>query len=232
MLIVTSAIKSRDAGFEISITSSTDDVQGYESGIKQASCSWLEIDPQDKDFQFGAFNLIEDHPWNNMKAETLRQIVFEREYPVPPQVVAWVNRFALEISHDRRFHTYADNITSTGFTLHTNSSATEYLYAAGISWVAYPTSRASTYSGTICTPEVNTASAPGSHTGYVAFESGIFTAPPRVMVAINRFQSSKSEDLHLAVRISNITKDGMTWIFTGKGDTKICRAGASFIALG
>lgn len=196
-----------------------------------SSCSWLEVAPNDPDFQFGIFDTREDHSVDERQVLTTRLITFPRAYCKPPQVVVWLSSLDLCQDMNGRVNTYADNITATGFTLHIDSRWDSVIHSASASWVAYTGDKPNVHSGRFSTLDVRPLTPHQLYNGgYQRFGSNVFTAPPRVFLAINSFDIGCKEGVRLKVKAS-VSTFGMAWHIDG-WDTHLYSAGASYIALG
>ncbi|KAG9029150.1 hypothetical protein FRB95_005608 [Tulasnella sp. JGI-2019a] len=122
--------------------------------LNSGGCTWLEVAKNDRDFQYGVFNTTEDHPWTQPKMETIREILFDKPYAEPPKIVCWLNTIDVCFEQKCRIKTYAQNITTTGFTLHISTWDDSILYTASTTWIAYPPNRNNITSGTYNTLDV------------------------------------------------------------------------------
>lgn len=217
---------SHGHGFSATIGSRSDGLQGK---LKYASCSWVELDPADTSIQCGTWSLNEDHIWTNPKSFTSSSIVFSKCYMQPPQVVLWWKDLFLEGTHNRSVRAYTTNISRSAFTLHIDSLRDQNLYGATVSWIAFPADMAGVETGYFETQ--GSTGDPTLRTGSFEFKQGRFTAPPRVVAGINRFQSGRLQDVHIELKTFDVTKEGMKWRFDSRHDTNIDCAGASFIAI-
>lgn len=214
------------SGFSASIGSRSDTVNGK---LKYASCSWIELDPADNSIDCGTWSLREDHAWGCPKVSTTGSISFSKLYTDPPQVVLWLKNLCLEKNHNRSIHAYTSNISRSNFTLHVDSLVNQNLYGAVVSWIAFPAGMAGVETGYF--ESQGSTSDPTLRTGNVEFKQGHFTAPPRVVAGISRFQSGNTQDVHIELKTFDVTKEGMKWRFDGGYDTNIDCAGASYIAI-
>lgn len=215
-----------DNSFSASIGSRSEALKGK---LKYASCSWIELDPADDSIDCGTWSLSEDHVWVCPKPAATGFISFSKPYTDPPQVVLWLKNLCLEKHHNRSIHAYTSNISRSNFALHIDSLAGQNLYGAVVSWIAFPTGMAGVETGYF--ESQGSTSDPTLRTGNVKFKQGHFTAPPRVVAGISRFQSGNTQDVHIELKTFDVTKEGMKWRFDGGYDTNIDCAGASFIAI-
>lgn len=199
----------------------------------QATCSWLEVAPGDPDFQFGTFDTKEDHPNSKRQTATTRLITFPRPYKSPPQVVVWLTALDMHREKSWRIKIYANNVTSTNFTLHIDTWRDSILYSATASWVAYTAGRPNIFSGRFSTTDIRRPSCPQLYnSAYVNFGRNVFTAAPKILLAINSLDIGCQAHMRLEVKASSVSAAGMTWHLDSWYDTMVYSAGASYIALG
>lgn len=196
------------------------------------SCGWLEIAPNDPDFQFGSYSTLEDHPKDQALRHKTRNITFPRPYAEPPQVVVWIAGFNTSIKQNCRIRTFVTEITRTGFTIHIATWEDTILYFGMATWVAYTSTKCGIASGHFSTMGNSLV---GQHqeksTGFVQFGVGVFKHPPRVIVALNSFDLNCKRVMRLAVKASSITAAGMFLDLETWNDSIVSSASASYIAL-
>lgn len=198
-----------------------------------ASCTWLEVEADDPDFQFGTFTTLDDHPCAKPQMLTTRLIAFPQQYSQPPKVVVWLTGFDIKRNKTWRVKAYATCITATSFTIHIDTWDDTVLFSGTASWIAYPADKANIYSGSFNTIDVRPSN-PTQHmnSAYANFGTGVFSTPPRVILAINSIDISCKRNLRLEARASSVSAAGMTWHLNSWGDTNLYTAGASYIAIG
>lgn len=196
--------------------------------LYHGDCTWLEVESEDPDFQFGTFNSKQDHPYNHSTSF----ITFPRSYSTPPRVVVWLTTLDILHKKDWRIKAYETDITATGFTIHIKTWGNTELYPTIATWVAYPADKPNVLSGRFSTEDMRPSVFPQTYnSGYVNF-GNVFTTPPRVLVALNSLEISHAQHLRLRVKTSNVSATGMMWHLDSWADTILYSAGASYIALG
>src|SRR2546430_1429880 len=106
---------------------------------------------------------------------------------------------------------YANEITTTGFTIHIDTWNDTLLYCGAGYWVAYLTGKAQVTSGRYHTDDIRTWENPHHvNNGRVDF-GGEFASKPQVLLGINNLDMSCEANLRLKVKASQITEKGMTW---------------------
>lgn len=200
-----------------------------------AGSTWFTVGEGDQEYQYGSFNTLEDHPWDEPQIRTSRSIRFVRPYDVAPVVVVWLNSLDLYRQNEWRLRASASDISSTGFTLHIDSFGDTILFGAGASWIAYPIGKAGVASGTCRTdsklpPRTNEQEATG-YDGEAKFMTN-FNTIPRVFVAFNMLSVSWREFLKVNVAIESINEVGMIWRINAWDGTRLDAAEASYIAIG
>lgn len=203
----------------------------HDTKLYGAGCSWLQLEADDKDFQYGSYNTIEDHPSSAEQMCNTRKIVFKRPYASPPQVVVWLTAFALGSGSSWRITSFATDVTAVGFTIHIDTWADSKLYRAAASWIAYPPDRQGVASGNFSTLDLHSWAQPQSfNSAYEAFGNKIFQKPPRTFVALNSLDISHGQGMRLAVKVDNVSAAGMSWHLDSGSDTVLNSAGASYLA--
>lgn len=202
--------------------------------ICSSGCTWLEVGPNNSDFQFGKFSTLEDHPSDQSQVSTKRTITFSRAYHAPPLVVVWLTAFDMGLEKILRLKTYATDVTATGFNIHIDTWGDSVLYSATASWVSYPVHKDNIFSGTFSTWDI---SRDGCHqltnSASVNFGTNVFHATPtRILLALNSLDIDFSQNTGVKVWTSSINSGGMTWHIDSWGDTALHGAGCSYIALG
>lgn len=112
-----------------------------------AACTWMEIEGDDPDFQFGNYNTHEYQLSKKPVQVYSRLIVFARPYETPPCVVVWLASFDIKSENHWRIRTYATEITTTGFRIHVNTWDDTVLHCGGATWVAYTAGKPGVGSG-------------------------------------------------------------------------------------
>lgn len=189
-----------------------------------ASCSWLELDPNDTNFQSGRHRTNQENFGSSPPSSPPREITFSHAYSTPPHVLVWLSSLQACSAGHWSIKASASNVTTTGFTLHTTTPINTALVAE---WVAYPAGLLGVVSGTFSTSDNEL----GPCEGKTVFRSGAFQTPPRVFFAISELTSTPETDMALTVSTANITADGMTWKFDTLQGNGGYHASASYIAL-
>lgn len=204
-----------------------------EKTLYAGACTWLEVEANDSNFQFGKFDTMEDYAWDNPQVHHTRLVTFPRAYSAPPKVEVWFSLLELHRNHDRRVKTYTTDVTATSCTIHIESWGDTILNFATATWVAYPADKPNIASGRFSTNDVRPSDHPQLYNNaYVGFKSNVFTSPPRVLMAINSLEFTDSHDLRVLVKASSVSAAGMTWHIDSWADTNLYSTGASYIALG
>jgi len=197
--------------------------------------TWFAVAEDDRYYQFGSFNTLEDHAWDEPQAITKRRIEFVRPYDCPPEVVLWFDFLDMADYRDWRVGATANEIDSTGFTLQIEALGNCALFGGGVSWIAYPAWKGGVVSGRCRTEGLGIEGQANDSdvleaTGTAKFKGGGFLTTPRVFVAFNMLSVSRGNQMNLEVTIRSVTKSDLTWCIRG-WDTKIDIAEASYIAI-
>lgn len=212
----------RDDRFEIHVDSWDNTL------LFNASCTWLEIEADDPDFQFGSYSTLENQIAEEAQQQNSRQIVFSRPYDAPPCVVVWLSGFEMQSNNYWRVKAYATDVTANGFTINVDTWDDTVLLSGMATWVAYTAGMPGVCSGSFST---HPGGPKRSHSGYEKFGNGVFETCPRTVVALNKMDVSCSRFLRLRVKASEVTVQGMRWNLEGWVDTDVNSAGAAYIAL-
>ncbi|KAG9029155.1 hypothetical protein FRB95_005613 [Tulasnella sp. JGI-2019a] len=199
--------------------------------VNSGGCTWLEVNKNDRDFQYGTFCTREDHPWDELKMQTVREITFDKPYAEAPKIVCWFNMIATEPQHNCRIRTYAGNITKTGFTLYISTWADTTRYVATATWIAHPANRTNISSGSYNTMDVQPLDEPQARCeGHLSFDKP-FQKPPLVLTALNWLDIGGPSSVRIKTLNTNITEKGMTWHLDTWGDSILHSTGASYLAI-
>lgn len=222
----------KDTGFNITLSNYGRYLSA--NSFKSASCSWLELNNQDLDMQCGVSSVPARHPWKYTETHTTDNITHKITFPFPyaeaPQVLTWLKRMRFGDTADRSLRLLVSHVTTLGFTLEVYSRFITNISDLDISWLACSVQRQGVAIGTFeIKKEINTRA---RCEGYVAFQRGWFTTPPRVVVGITGFEIEKDMTLALSVRVVEVTGEGMKWrIDGGEDEENIVAARGSFIAI-
>lgn len=193
-----------------------------------AGCTWLEVEADDPDFQFGTYSTLDNQIGGQWQQKNSHQVEFARAYSAPPQVVVWLSGFDMRRGKAWKVKTYVSDVTSTGFKIHIDTWEDTVLYSGTATWVAYTAGKPGVCSGSFST---NSIIPKMSHTGYEKFGKGVFGKSPHVVVALNKIDMDCNQFMRLGVKTSDVSVDGMKWKLEGWVDTYITSAGASYISL-
>ncbi|KAM5342766.1 hypothetical protein ACJ41O_013732 [Fusarium nematophilum] len=199
--------------------------------LYSAGCTWFRAATSDPDFQIGQFSTLDDHPWNQPRPKTSRQIQFARAYSAPPKVVVWLNQLDFARNKNWRVTATATAVTSTGFTINLDTWADTELYTATASWIAYPADKAGVMSGTYNTQDVRPWNQPRLlNSGRANFPAGKLQRAPKVLIALNSLDIDYRRNLRLKLAADSVSAEGMNWHIDSWADTTLYSAGASYIA--
>jgi len=202
------------------------------STLYTGGSSWLEIAPDDPDFQCGIFNTMDDHPWWQPQPATCGQIIFSNAYRSPPKVVVSFHSLDTSVGTNCRVKTYTTDITRTGFKLRIDSWGNTEIYAAGVTWIAHPADMDHVASGSFNTLDVRPQDKPQlENSGRVSFGGKFYCPPSHLFLGINWIDIDCSRNLRLKVNASGLSRQGMTWHLDGWEDTIVYAAGASYLAV-
>jgi H-type lectin domain len=200
--------------------------------LYSAGCTWLTVYADDRDFQFGRFSTMDDHPPDKRQMQTKRKITFPKPFHgKPPKVIVWLNEFHMSNSDNWRCKVYVTDITSDSFVIHIDTWASTKLYSATASWIAYPSYRPNISSGSFNTMDVRPWYLPRMRNKGTATFHQTFESIPRVFAAVNWLDISNKTNLRLKVEMSDISTKGLNWHLDTWDSTILYSAGASYIAI-
>ncbi|KAG8983580.1 hypothetical protein FRB94_007503 [Tulasnella sp. JGI-2019a] len=203
----------------------------WDSIFNAGGCTWLEVGKNDRDFQFGVFSTFEDHPRNDFKSKTSREISFDKPFADPPKIVCWFNSVDVGSNGPCRIKTYAENITRTGFTLCITAWDGTALYEAKTTWIAHPADRSNITSGAYDTKEVCRENAPQARYERDILFDRNFRKAPLVLTALNMLDFDKGTPIKVKTLCTNVTERSMTWHLDTWNQTIRYSAGASYLAI-
>ncbi|RPA79489.1 hypothetical protein BJ508DRAFT_240549 [Ascobolus immersus RN42] len=151
----------------------------------------------------------------------------------PPKVLAGLDYLDFESGKELNIRTFVSNVSIHGMCWHANSSGGTVNRGTGVFWVAYASESVNgVYSGSASTLSFRSESDPQHHNmGYVAFPSGKFTKPPKVMIGLDQLHLAGGTEQNIKAFVSNVSTSGMCWNADSWGDTVNYSAGISFLAI-
>lgn len=196
-----------------------------------SACSWLSIPPNDIDIQSGRYHTKESRTSASQpQTKTSSRITFARPYAAPPKVAVWLNLVNSEAERNVRVTTWADNITSDGFTIHLDTWDDSKLWVAGATWLAHSAYRTDVRSGQFHTDDVRPGHAAYQvNRGRVSWGVPSMARPPRVFTALRFLDFQQGRNVRLTMETSEVTTTGMTWNLNSWSDTIFYQAGAVFV---
>ncbi|RDB18504.1 hypothetical protein Hypma_000219 [Hypsizygus marmoreus] len=199
--------------------------------LYMASCNWLEVFANDREFQHGSVSTMDDHPWNKPQVTTAIKVNFPKAFGAPPTVIVWLNELDLNEKHNWRVKATVSDVTSTGFIMHLDTWGDTIMYSATATWIAYPANRPNIMSGSYNIMDVRAWDQPRAvNQGNVQFNKALQTVP-RVLSGLNMMDIGCSANLRIRLGMSNISKTGLTWNIDAWADTVLYSAGASYLAI-
>ncbi|KAH8148317.1 uncharacterized protein LAJ45_07770 [Morchella importuna] len=192
-----------------------------------ASATWLDVAADDPHFQVGSFDTIEIQSSEQPEQAISKRIDFERTFAdSPPIVLVWLNSVHANKSHNTRVKVYTSDIDKQGFTIHVDTWGDSILYSGGASWIAYPASRAGTFSGV-----VDIEGEPGLQcNGDVSFPIA-FAESPNVLLAVNWIDFACQKEVGFKTFVDCASDKGFKWHFNLSEGSHCYGAGVSYLAL-
>ncbi|KAG9022989.1 hypothetical protein FRB95_013876, partial [Tulasnella sp. JGI-2019a] len=75
-----------------------------DSILNSAGCTWLEVARNDRDFQYGTFSTLDDHPADQPKWKTFREILFNKPYAEALNILCWFSSIDMALDSTRGCH--------------------------------------------------------------------------------------------------------------------------------
>lgn len=188
--------------------------------LYRAGYTWLAMPGGHPQFQSGTVDIWDAGDWHADKLVMHHDVVFPHPYQAPPKVVMWLNLLDFGYVNNERVMTFATDVTRTGFTANINTWGDTKLYGAKISWFAYPARH----------PEICSGTLQGT-SGVVGFEKKFTRPPTTVLVGLNRLETDKSRRCSFNIVTEAVSEIGMGIRVEGFGDTVLCSAGVSYLAI-
>ena len=215
-----------------------------DSGYPTVVGSWQEmvsaavIPTNDELIQAGTYTL----PWQQTDTnqpslhpptDRTHQITFDLEYDIVPNVVVWLSGFDHYGNDQVVVGVTADDITTTGFTVHFHTSGNE-LYNASATWIAVPSNRAGIACGnSSAVGTSDNSSLVNQVQGHIRLPSDCFTTPPpTILVAISGFWFGGEHNRRVELAPpTEVTKGGFNWHAWTWSDTQLYDIAIGWIAL-
>jgi hypothetical protein len=182
-----------------------------------AGAMWFKVAATDHDFQSGVF-IVQGNPKN-----TSQRINFPYGFNAQPKVLACISGF--NISDNWRLKVYASDVDLWGFTAHLDAWGSTKLYGGRVTWIAFPADKKGVWMGTF------TSEYTGEYEGTCTFPPGVFSKPPQVFAALNRFDIDNSYNLRVQLHTDNISTSGMHWSIETWSDTRLYFVGGTYLAV-
>lgn len=157
------------------------------SKLHGVGCTWLEIEADNVDFQYGSYSTEEDSSDRNSGLHYTRNITFQHAFSAAPKVVVWLRDIHNIVRGKIYMECLATDINPTGFKLHIEGWSDTRICTAAASWVAYPSDKPGIASGSFSTEDTRSWAQPQLYnSAFAAFPSGVFQEPPMPFVALKQ----------------------------------------------
>ena len=172
----------------------------------------LAIPANDDLIQAGEYFL----PWRSTASnQTFYQdyryrIDFTNKYKVPPKVVVWLHGFDKYSNDTQDMGIIAESIDISGFTLRTRLQSGD-LYSFSASWLAFPADKIGIAAGNSGMVNALKGGQTVSVQGHVTFDQGVFSAPPRVFVAMSGWAYATKDWLRVEYTEGEVDQNGFNW---------------------
>lgn len=195
-----------------------------------AGMSYLELGPAFDYIQTGTLNTQDIRPWNQPQTKNSKRCTFSTPFSEPPQVVCWINFIDVDHTKNCRLAVYPTDIDAQGFTGNIDSWSDTVMFAAGMTWIAYPSKQQRVASGTFSTNNVRQWNQPCPDTsGQVNFGNA-FTTTPKLMMALNFIDYDFSHNTRFRCSTSSVTQSNFVWHLTTWADSIMYASGCSWFA--
>ncbi|KAF7504909.1 hypothetical protein GJ744_001630 [Endocarpon pusillum] len=174
--------------------------------------------------EHGTLHTYEEKVWS-------KYVKFSEYYDAPPTVVVSFYHLDLKPTGNAwRVRAYANDITTTGFTVGAESWASSEAYAVGVSWIAVPANSTTFRAGSYSTSALHDWRNPSQlHSKALAFSSPL-QHNPSVFTGLNYIDMANDRNLRIKLTQDSISGAGFTWHIDSWFDSKIMVASASYLA--
>jgi len=196
-----------------------------------AGMSYLELGSAFDYVETGTFNTQDIRPWDKPQLQNSKRIDFSKAFEgSAPKVVCWINSMDFDHTKNARITVSATDIDTKGFTAHIDSWADTVLYSAGITWIAYPSTKQGVASGTFSTHDVRPWHQPrAENSGSVSFGNA-FHGTPKLIMGLNNVDYDCNKNLRFRCSTSSVTQSGFVWHLQSWADSVMYSTGASWFA--
>lgn len=199
--------------------------------LYSAGMSYLELDPACFCIQTGTFSTNDIRSWQNPQAKNSKRINFAKPFTGgTPKIVCFVISFDYDHTKNIRLTATASDIDADGFTAHLDCWGDSVMYAAGMTWIAYPSSLPGIDSGSVNTQDVRPWDKPQHDNSGTAKFGKTFKGTPKVILGLNEIDYNCSKNLRWKCSPTNITQNQFTWNLQSWFDSIHYSSGVSWIA--
>ncbi|KAE8378279.1 hypothetical protein BDV26DRAFT_292376 [Aspergillus bertholletiae] len=203
-----------------------------DSILKNAGMTWLELGPKLAYIQSGVVDLQEFWRWRWLPRANAKWVPFATPFKSQPKVICFIKSLDLDHRNNWRFKTYPTDVSTDGFKIHLDSWGDSGLYGGSVTWLAYPSDELGVTSGRFSTEDIRSSKDPKPDNTSTVFFERPFAKMPNVLMALDELDFDCQNDLSLRVGTSMVREKGFDWQLQSWGESKMYRAGASFLAWG
>ena len=189
-----------------------------------ADANYISWGKCDTSLEFGTLDIYKE-------GTRSKKVKFDRCYAVPPTVLVFFYYLDLPTGGDAyRVSAYAEDVTTTGFTVGARTWSSSEFYSAGVGWIAVPADSSVFRAGTYSTSELHHYTQPAQkHSKSLAFSSPT-RDNPQIFTALNHIDMPNAQNLRIQLNEDTVSGKGFTWHIDAWSDSKISSAGASYLA--
>lgn len=179
----------------------------------------------------GCDSMLESGTLDSYREGLKKKVIFKGCYDVPPVVIAFFYYLDLETNGGGwRARAYAEDVTTSGFSVGASTWSTSKLFSAGVGWIAVPAKSTVHRAGTFSTAELHPWDQPvQKNSKSIEFSSPI-RENPVVFAALNAIDMSDKQNMRIELNKTSVSGKGFTWHIDSWSDSKINQASAAYLA--
>jgi len=150
------------------------------------------------------------------------------DFTSPPKVIVWLKR--LEMSHKENWciNVTASDVSARGFQLNINTWGRSRVFAADVTWMAYPADSTKILSGVVGGGMPGSVRQEKSYEGVISFPE--LETKPKVLLGLSGFDIKCDLNLSIQTKVWNVSSTGMNWSIGKRADAKVGGVAAQYIA--
>ncbi|KAF3937675.1 hypothetical protein ABW19_dt0201105 [Dactylella cylindrospora] len=184
-----------------------------EQGIKSIKVGMLDIDEDDPDLQFGVVDWMDRGGTGDWRA-SLPDVLFDRAYSMPPDILMFLTAFAIRNNSPRRIKATTSGSGQYGFHPALTAGATQAaVLDAKAFWLAVPKDTQRFDCGTFEVSGKGMVTISNTFNGVVTFTKYKFPKkkPPKVFVGLAGIDQDAGRPFRFSVAVTGKSHEGFSW---------------------